>query len=214
MDLKGLIYRELGEGLTEKELASAVGVSVGTIANILANKHPRDPRTWAKFAKYFRMDADFLQTGDSTQPNAVVGLSASPHHSAAGHIRSVPLLDWDHIEAMATSKEPHRAIRAEAMIETTDVPGTRTFALKVKDNSMQPLFSEGEMIFVNPDVTSKPGDYVVAESPDDSPEVALLRELKKIGNQYVLHPLNRRYQDLPLKKQRIWGRVIRLRKDL
>ena len=28
MDLKGLVHRELGEGLTEEELASAVGVSV------------------------------------------------------------------------------------------------------------------------------------------------------------------------------------------
>jgi endonuclease YncB( thermonuclease family) len=31
----------------------------------------------------------------------------------------------------------------------------------------------------------------------------------------ILHPLNRRYADLPLtKQQRIWGRVVRLRKNL
>ena len=66
MNLKGLVHRELGEGLTEEGLASAVGVSVGTIANILADKLPQDPAIWETFARYFRMDADFLRTGGRT----------------------------------------------------------------------------------------------------------------------------------------------------
>ena len=80
---------------------------------------------------------------------------------------------------------------------------------------MQPLFSEGEIIFVNPDLPSEPGHYVVVESEDGRPEEALFRQLKEIGGQAILHPLNRRYADLPLtKEQRIWGRVVRLRKNL
>jgi len=43
VDLKGLVHRELGEGLTEEELASAVGVSVRTIANILVDELPPEP---------------------------------------------------------------------------------------------------------------------------------------------------------------------------
>ena len=43
MNLKGLIHRELGEGMTEKELASAIGVSLRTLENILADKFPEDP---------------------------------------------------------------------------------------------------------------------------------------------------------------------------
>ena len=61
MDLKGLVHRELGEGLTEEELASTVGVSVETIANILADELPQDRTTWEHFARYFRVDVDFLQ---------------------------------------------------------------------------------------------------------------------------------------------------------
>jgi phage repressor protein C with HTH and peptisase S24 domain len=34
------------------------------------------------------------------------------------------------------------------LLEVTDVPGERTFALRVSDDSMSPLFSEGEIIFV------------------------------------------------------------------
>lgn len=63
MNLKGLIHRELGEGLTEEELASAVGVSVRTIANILTDELPQDPAIWEQFARYFRIHADFLRSG-------------------------------------------------------------------------------------------------------------------------------------------------------
>ena len=100
------------------------------------------------------------------------------------------------------------------MLET-DVPGIRTFAMQVKDNSMEPLFSEGEVIFVNPDLPSEPGHYVMVDSEQGRPEGALLRQLKEIGGQTKLHPLNRRYEDLPMtNQQRILGRVVRLRKNV
>jgi SOS-response transcriptional repressor LexA len=115
---------------------------------------------------------------------------------------------------MVKNKEPPRFIHAEALLET-EVPGRRTFAVQVRDDSMQPLFSEGEIIFVDPDLPSEPGHYVVVESEDGRPERALLWQLKEIGGQTILHPLNRRYADLPVtKQQRIWGRVARLRKKL
>jgi len=45
VNIKGLIQRELGEGLTEEELASAVGVPVQTIADILVDELPQDPES-------------------------------------------------------------------------------------------------------------------------------------------------------------------------
>ncbi|MBX3303534.1 MAG: LexA family transcriptional regulator [Nitrospira sp.] len=215
MNLKSLVHRELGEGLTEQELASLVGVSERTIANILIDKLPKGAAIWEKFARYFRMDAEFLRSGELACSGAAFEFSESTRHSAAGHIQKVPLLKWDQIGQMITSQDFSRAIHAEAMVETTDVAGARTFALKVRDDSMEPLFSKGEMIFVNPDLPSEPGQYVVVESEDGCPEGSLLRQLKEIGGQSILHPLNRRHDDLPLTKfPRILGRVVRLRKNL
>jgi hypothetical protein len=214
MNLKGLIHRELGEGLTEVELASAVGVSVRTIANILVDELPQDPAIWEQFARYFRIHADFLRSGGPPHSEGLFELTESAHPSPLGPMRKVPLLRWDQIDQMVKSNEPPRVIHAEAMLET-DVPGKRTFAMQVRDNSMQPLFSEGEIIFVNPDLPSEPGHYVVVESEAGRPEGVLFRQLKEIGGQAILHPLNRRYEDLPVtKQQRIWGRVVRLRKNL
>ena len=214
MNLKGLIHRELSEGMTEKELASAVQVPQRTLVNILAGKDPKDPAVWEQFARYFRMEVDFIRTGESTYARRAVTLPGDACHSAAGHIRKIPLLDWNQAGQMVTSKTLPGVIHAEAMIETTDVSGARTFALQVQDDSMEPLFGEGEMIFVNPDLKWSSGDYVIAKRPADHPETILLRHVKPIGSQRMLHPLNRKYEDLPLTKQdEVWGKVVRLRKN-
>jgi hypothetical protein len=214
MNLKGLVHRELGEGLTEEELASAVGVPVRTIADILADKLPHDPAIWEQFARYYRIHADFLRSGGPPHSEGLFELPDHTHPSPLGRMRKVPLLTWDEIDQMVTSEEPPRLIHAQALLET-DVPGKRTFAVQVRDNSMQPLFSEGETIFVDPDLPGEPGHYVVVESESGRPEGTLVQQLKDIGGQTILHPLNLRYTDLPVtKQQRILGRVVRLRKSL
>lgn len=214
MNLKGLVHRELGEGLTEEELANAVGVSVRTIAGILADELPQDPRTWEHFARYFRLDTDILRSGGPPHPDGLFDLAESAHPSPLGPLRKVPLLRWDQIDQMISREEPPRLVQAETLLET-DVPGTRTFAVQVKDNSMQPLFSEGEVIFVDPDLPAESGHYVLIESKNGPPEEILLRQLKEIGEQTILHSLDSRYEDLPMSsQQRILGRVVRLRKNL
>lgn len=178
MNLKGLVHRELDEGMTEKELASAVGVPLRTLANILTDKLPHDRAIWKKFARYFWMDVDFLRRGESAHPRTTVELPGSAHPSTAGDIRKFPLLNWHQITQMVASTTLPGVIHAEALVEATDVLGTRTFALKVKNGSMEPLFSEGEMIFVNHDLEWKPGDYVIAHRRDEGPDSVLLRQVK------------------------------------
>jgi SOS-response transcriptional repressor LexA len=210
VNLKRLIYRELAEGLTEKDLALAIGVTPRTIVNILADRVPKSPDVWRKFAKYFRMDVDFLRTG---RVLSLTGPSDKEGRALAPQMRRVPLLTWTHIGHVVGSQKQATAIDPETLLET-ELPGDRTFALRVRDDSMNPLFSEGEIIFVDPDLPSEVNHYVVA-GDEAAPEAALLRELKEIGGRPVLHPLNRRYPDLVLTPgQKIWGRVVRLRKNL
>ncbi len=214
MNLKGLVYRELGEGVTEEELAAAVGVSVCAIAKILADELPQDPRIWEHLARYFRIEADFLRSGGPPHPAGLFDRTEDAHPSLIGPLRKVPLLRWDQIDQMLSRQEPPRLVHAVTLLET-DVPGKRTFALQIRDDSMQPFFSEGEIIFVNPDLPAEPGQYVLTDSEDGRPEGTFLRQLKEIGGQTILHPLNRRYDDLPLTQhRRIWGRVVRLRKNV
>lgn len=215
MNVKSLIQEELGEGMTEQELASSIGVSLQTLENILADKFPEDPANWETFARYFRMDVDKLRTGGSTHSITILNLSESTDHSAAGDIRRIPLLNWQQMGQLVTNTNLPGVIHAEAVLETTDVSGKRTVAVKVNDDSMETMFSEGEIIFVNPDSKWKPGDYVIAYRPNGHPDTILLRQIKSIGSQCMLRPLNQKYEDLPLTKQdKVWGKVVRLRKKL
>lgn len=215
MNLKSLAHRELSEGMTEKELASLIRVPVRTLSKILADQDPQDPAIWEKFARYFRMDVEVLRTGDPAYLGTAHGLSGSGRYSAAGHIQKIPLLNWHQLNQLVSSKLSLDAVGPEAMIEATDVSGERTIALKVRDDSMEPLFSEGEIIFVNPESKWVPDDYVIAPGEGGPSRGAMLRQLKSIGAYCMLHPLNRKYEDLPLTKQEeVWGKVVRLRKNL
>jgi SOS-response transcriptional repressor LexA len=214
MNLKNLILRELSEGMTEKELASAVRVPQRTLVNILAGKDPKDLAVWERFARYFRMEVDFLRADESAYARRAMTLPGDAYRSAAGHMRKVPLLDWNQVGQKVSSKILPGAVHVEAMIETTDVSGARTFALQVQDDSMEPFFGEGEMIFVNPDLKWSSGDYVIVKRPAGHPGTMLLRQVKPIGSQRMLHPLNRKFEDLPLTKQEeVCGKVVRLRKN-
>ena len=112
MDLKRIVHRELSEGLTEEELASAVGVSVRTIAEILVDELPEDPAIWEQFARYFRIHADFLRSGGPPYSKGLFELPAHTHTSPLGPLRKVPLLRWDQIDQMVSREEPPRLIHA------------------------------------------------------------------------------------------------------
>jgi SOS-response transcriptional repressor LexA len=215
VNVRSLLLRELGEGMTEKELASAIDVPLRTVTSILANEFPKDSASWKKFARYFRMDVDVLRTGGSTHSITVLNLSDRTLRSSDGLIREIPLLDWHQMGQMVTSKNPSDIIHAEETLDTTDIPGIRTIALKVKDDSMGTMFSKGEIIFVDPDSKWKPGDYVIVHRPSGHPETTLFRQIEYIESHYILHPLNQMYENLPLTEQdKVWGKVVRLTKTL
>ena len=206
MDLKSLLHRELCEGTTEQEIASSVGVSLRTITDILRGKNPTVRAIWEKFGRYFRMDVDFLRSGASTYRAS---------HSAAGRICHIPLMSWQQMGQMANGRDFPAAMQGEAVVEATDVSGNRTFALKIQDDSMEPLFRRGEMIFVNPDAEWKCGDHVVVTRRDDSRVTTMLRQVRAMGDRRMLHPLNWEYEDSPLTEpDLVWGKVVRVRKNL
>jgi SOS-response transcriptional repressor LexA len=215
VNVRSLLLRELEEGMTEEELASVIDISLQTLTNILAYEFPEDSASWEKFARYFRMDVDVLQTGASTDSIMILDLSDRTLQFTTGLIREIPLLDWHQLDQVVTSNNLSDVIHAETTLDTTDIPGIRTVAVKVKDDSMEKMFREGEIIFVDPDSTWKPGDYVIVHCPGGHPETTLFRQIEYIESHYILHPLNPMYDNLLLSKQdTVWGKVVRLTKSL
>jgi len=187
MELRRLLYKELSEGFDEEELGASIGVSQETIKLILAGGIPKNSETWNKCAAYFHVNLDALRFGEESNLPAPLE----------------KLLSDGPVEKLA-----------QTMVET-DVLGSRVFALRVKNDAMEPLFHKGEIIFVNPDLTPSTAHYVVVLIKEKGAMEAKLRQLKKLGKQVWFHALNPKYADSPLTKhQRIVGQVVRLRLNL
>ena len=127
-------------------------------------------------------------------------------------VRRVPVISW------VAAGSWHQGLTSDDPVDVdewteTDVKGKRVFALRVKGDCMEPEFVEGDVIIVNPHVEPVPGDYVIVEN---DAEEATFKQLKKFGNLFVLHPLNRKYEDIELRKgghrYRIVGKVVKKEK--
>ncbi|MMZ47307.1 putative HTH-type transcriptional regulator [compost metagenome] len=81
----------------------------------------------------------------------------------------------------------------------TDLPlSPSAFALKVKGDSMEPEFKEGDRIIVDPEVCPSPGDYVVAMNENDEVTFKKYRLRGTVNGQesFELVPLNTDYPTL------------------
>ena len=92
---------------------------------------------------------------------------------------------------------------------TVSLRGEHCFALRVRGESMLPEFREGDMIVVDPDLSPRSGDFVVAVL-DGTGEATFKRYQKKKDGE-VLMPLNPDYMPIVLQPEhRLVGKVIRL----
>jgi SOS-response transcriptional repressor LexA len=78
--------------------------------------------------------------------------------------------------------------------------GEHLFAPRVQSDSMEPEFREGAIVIVK----------CLGHGSED----ATLKQFKKMGDIYFLHPLSPAYEDVPLtRKYTIAGKVVRHQKD-
>ncbi|MGH7180550.1 MAG: S24 family peptidase [Nitrospiraceae bacterium] len=200
MELRRLLYKELSEGFDEEELGASIGVSPETIKLILAGGIPKDPETWKKCAAYFHVNLDALRFGEESNLPAPLETLLSPNPVIETvRYRKVPLLSWSKVGRITRRSDGPVEKLAQTMVET-DVLGSRVFALRVRNDAMEPLFHKGEVIFVNPDLTPSTNHYVVVLINEKGAMEAKLRQLKKLGKQVWFHALNPKYADSPLTK--------------
>lgn len=64
------------------------------------------------------------------------------------------------------------------------------FALKVRGESMEPMFFEGDIVFIDPDIPAESGRIVAAVDDGAADPEATLKKLVKDGPDYYLKALN------------------------
>jgi len=90
------------------------------------------------------------------------------------------------------------------MIPVSCPVGRHTFALRVVGDSMEPDFTPGMILIVEPDLDPQPGDYVIAKNGSDE---TTFKQLVKDGADWYLRPCNARYPLKPLGSSAIIGVV-------
>ena len=83
--------------------------------------------------------------------------------------------------------------------------GSEPFALRVLGDSMEPEFTHGEIIIIEPSVLVEDGCYVVAHHDDEY----IFRQLKIDNDRWFLKPLNDSYETVEIEGLGcIKGRII------
>jgi len=92
---------------------------------------------------------------------------------------------------------------AEEWIEAPGPVGPRAFILRVEGISMEPKFSEGDKIVIDPSLDALPGHFVAAKRTRD--QAATLKQLKQEGNEQYLFALNPDWPDRIIKMTEEWS---------
>lgn len=177
-------------GLTQAELARLVGISQPAIqkseqsmTSTSASRHV------ATMAHHLGVSARWLGSGEGAiEPSNV---SPGPPLRPA-----VPVVSWVQAGSWSECTDPYPPGVADEWICPTKRVSERSFALQVRGDSMEPEFTEGATIIVDPALEAVHGSFVIVRL-DDALE-ATFKQLVVDGGSRYLKPLNARYPVVPI----------------
>ena len=81
-----------------------------------------------------------------------------------------------------------------------------TYALIVDGDSMEPEFTDGDIIIVEPDEEPVPGKFVIIRQNGGE---ATFKQLIKDGSRWLLKPLNPRYPVMEMREDAVFCGVVK-----
>lgn len=173
-------------GLTQEDLAQAVGVSQNAIHK-LEDGSTKKPRNIIELSKVLQCDPNWLLFGDENGlPVELVPES---------QVNFLPLLEWEDISNWPDVNVPKNVKQYPCPIPCS----SKSFVLTVKGISMEPTFSSGDLIFIEPDADAHHERFVVVAFNGEF----LLRQLIFDGNDKFLRAINPNWpnQITPINEQ-------------
>lgn len=187
--------------MSQYVFAKDFGIAQSTVGGWESGKREPNFETVQKLADYFNVSVDYLLGRDEAPVS-------SPSSSGA----------WIPVLGKVQAGVPVEAI--QDIIDYEDISNiskdpAEYFALQVKGASMEPKFSEGDVVIVKKQDTAEDGEIVIALVNGDE---ATIKKLKKRADGIVLLPLNQQYDmmyytaaDIESLPVRILGKVVELR---
>jgi SOS-response transcriptional repressor LexA len=172
---------------TQTALANKAQVSQSTVGRLLKGLVNSQSDTLQKICSALGISsADLL---DRPPAGGLGTDAAADARGSAAQADLVPLISWVQAGDFSESIDIHQPGYAEEWVKKPPKPcGPQTFALRVKGRSMEPVFQEGVVIYVDPGLAATNRDHIIMRS-DDRNEVTFKRLVMEDGRSY-LEPLN------------------------
>ena len=185
--------------IDQKTLAEAVGVSQPTVSDWEKGKKKISGKNLEKVANYFNISVDYLLDRSDTAAVARTGVIIPVYGRVAAGI-------------------PIQAVEDVLEYEEISYELSRTgefFALEIKGDSMEPKFSQGDIVIVRKQPDVETGEIAIVFIGQ---EEATVKQVKKGADGIMLVPLNRFYEPMYFSKRQIaetpvsiLGKVVELR---
>lgn len=174
------------EKYTQAELAAKLSVNQTTVSCWETGKATPPPEMLMTLAQFFGVTVDYLMGNAPAKPEKKKGVQ-------------IPVLG--EVRAGYPMEAVENIIDYEEIDEETARRG-EFFALRIKGDSMEPKFSEGDVVIVRKQQTADSGDIVVALVNGDS---ATIKKLKRHQNGITLVPSNSTYEPMYYSNEEIMG---------
>lgn len=187
-------------GKTQSGVARACGIKGSSVSAWISGKTKKiEGANLLRAADYFGVNPEWLATGRGPMRQTMAAaISAHDDHvesdSESLHRSGrVPLISWVAAGHWAEVVDPYAVGDAEDWLPCPRRHGSRTYALRVEGLSMhnprgKPSFSEGDIIFVDPDLDATHGSLVVVRLEDE--KKATFKRLLIDGDRRYLEALN------------------------
>lgn len=180
-------------GWSQTKLATLAEISQSFLWRIEAGKVAGSWDTYTRIAEAMGLSVDVFFPNRSNVEDAHLGW------------RKIPVLSYAQAGQWGGNAGMSEAEVREHVMTDLEHPAS-TFAMRVRGDSMEPKFAEGDVVVIDPTIQPKPGDYVVgAEAGGET----AFRQYRKAGlnehgrEAYELVPLNPIYAPMRSDRQEI-----------
>lgn len=189
--LKVLMFKK---NVKTTELAKKINIPQQTLQRIVSGVSPNPHSSTLKpIANYFDVSIDQL-TGTEQLPESYLPFPAVRFKGNLQHrVREIPLLTWEQLDYFFTQKKDHD----NKIIITVDL-NEKCFGLIMNDSSMDPYFSQGTLLIMDPEKTFNDRSFILVKLYHE--KIYLFRQLLMDGQHKYLKPLN---PDLKIFKMKL-----------
>ncbi|MBL0572200.1 LexA family protein [Aeromonas hydrophila] len=185
--------------MTISELATQVDSDVGNISRLERDIQGFSPQLLSKIAEALSVPVAELFSDQQPAQHQNMEL-------ATPDIHRIPVITYVQAGVWTETSEIRECDGNMAYITTDLDLGQRAFAIVIRGNSMEPEFTEGDLVLIDPDEPLHPGDFVVAKNGE---EEATFKKYRPRGygedgqEIFELAPLNDDYPTMRSDRQHI-----------